>query len=96
MKYRRLELHCECGRHTTRIREVGITTKGELLLYWRCQDCKKHVYAVLSLSECSPDQAIEAELGSEPASLPNPADRFQETDEIILHALGVKLPESAS
>ena len=91
MQYQRLALQCECGRHTTRIREVGITRERELLLYWRCQDCKKHVYAVIPLSEWCQEGLIEEDTATEPGG-----DPFQETDEIFLHALGVRLPEAAS
>src|SRR5690349_8285742 len=46
MRYETLQLSCECGQTTTRIREVGFTADHQLVLHWRCLACKKYVYVV--------------------------------------------------
>ena len=50
--YKRLAPTCECGKAPARLREVGLTADHQLVLYWRCSHCRKHVYIVKALSDC--------------------------------------------
>ena len=90
MRYETLQLQCECGQPTNRIREVGFTADHQLVLHWRCVACKKYVYVVKSLSDCwrdcpqeeerkTPDDAVEA--------MPDFDVRF-------LRSLGVSMPDA--
>ena len=51
MKFRRLSHQCECGCAARCIEEVGLTAEHELVIYWRCTLCQRHVYVVTSLSD---------------------------------------------
>ena len=90
MRYETLQLHCECGQHTTRIREVGFTADHQLVLHWRCVGCKKYVYVVKSLSDCWRDcpQEDEAKKGNLDSEL------LREHDIRFLRSLGVTLPDA--
>ena len=91
MRYETLQLHCECGQHTTRIREVGFTADHQLVLHWRCVACKKYVYVVKSLSDCWRDCPQEEELkGGGDLS----QDLVKENDIQFLRSLGVTLPDT--
>ena len=50
--YETIELSCECGRRPTRLREVGLTVDRQLVIYWRCSQCRRQVYRVKPLAEC--------------------------------------------
>ena len=89
MRYETLQLHCECGQHTTRIREVGFTADHQLVLHWRCVACKKYVYVVKSLSDCWRDCPQEEVPQGEPAK-----DAMREHDIRFLRSLGVSLPDA--
>jgi hypothetical protein len=52
MKFKKLVFQCECGRSTSHIREVGLTTEHELVFRRWCPACKRHIYAVKSLADC--------------------------------------------
>lgn len=71
--YEQIPLLCECGRQPARLREVGLTADRQLVIYWRCSHCRRHVYIVKALTECWQDCAtIEADALSVP--LQNSAD----------------------
>ena len=91
MRYETLQLNCECGQHTTRIREVGFTADHQLVLHWRCLACKKYVYVVKSLSDCWRDCPQESEEGKAPASNDS---AIHEHDLRFLRSLGVTLPDA--
>jgi hypothetical protein len=92
MRYETLQLHCECGQHTTRIREVGFTADHQLVLHWRCVACKKYVYVVKSLSDCWRDCPQQEEA---PSSQAEPTqDAMREHDIRFLRSLGVTLPDT--
>lgn len=96
MTYRTLSLQCQCGRPSSRIREIGFTTDRQLIVHWRCTDCKKHVYALKSLNDCwqdcpSEEELEEREIGHPEAKLEPAA--IEETDAEFLRALGVSLPD---
>ncbi len=90
MRYESLQLICECGQHTNRIREVGFTADHQLVLHWRCLACKKYVYVVKSLSDCWRDCPRENE--TKPA--PSAEDLLRENDLRFLRSLGVRLPDT--
>ena len=50
--YERIELTCECGWQPTRLREVGLTVDRQLVIYWRCSNCRRQMYRVKPLAEC--------------------------------------------
>ena len=59
--YEQIPLLCECGRQPGRLREIGLTADRQLVIYWRCSHCRRHVYIVKDLAECWRDCAtIEA------------------------------------
>lgn len=93
MRYETLQLHCECGQHTTRIREVGFTADHQLVLHWRCVACKKYVYVVKSLSDCWRDcPQEEQQEEAKPVELPQ--EVLREHDIRFLRSLGVTLPDA--
>lgn len=75
--YQQIPLLCECGQEPTRLREVGLTADRQLVIYWRCSHCRRHVYIVKPLADCwrdcpMPDSVpSEANLGS-PSALGHP------------------------
>ncbi len=90
MRYETLQLSCECGQHTTRIREVGFTADHQLVLHWRCLACKKYVYVVKSLSDCwrdCPQEESQREHTSDESAI-------REHDARFLRSLGVALPDT--
>src|SRR5579872_2666647 len=50
--YERIELSCDCGWQPTRLREVGLTVDRQLVIYWRCSNCRRQVYRIKPLAEC--------------------------------------------
>jgi hypothetical protein len=52
MTYRTLSLQCHCGRPSASIKEVGFTSDHQLVLHWRCPDCKSYVYGLKPLNDC--------------------------------------------
>jgi hypothetical protein len=91
MRYETLQLNCECGQHTTRIREVGFTADHQLVLHWRCLACKKYVYVVKALSDCWRECPQGSEEGNAPASNES---AIHEHDLRFLRSLGVTLPDA--
>ena len=84
--YQRLELACDCGRQPARIRELGLTVDRQLVIYWRCSQCRKHVYIVKSLAdywrECPSTDVV-----------PQQGTPFQPADTMFLRRVGIRLPE---
>jgi hypothetical protein len=84
--YQRIELSCECGRQPARVREVGLTADRQLVIYWRCSQCRKHVYIVKSLAdywrECP-----------SPVLPQVPAPAFEAEDALFLRRVGIRFPE---
>jgi hypothetical protein len=84
--YQRIALSCHCGRRPTRLREIGLTSDRQLVIYWQCSQCRKHVYVVRPLAdywrECpSPDYDSERKA------------TYVSEDERFLQRLGIRLPE---
>lgn len=93
MRYQTLALHCECGMPTTRIRDVGFTADHQLILHWLCARCKRHVYALKSLSECWRDCPTHEDV----RRIPDAATPVSpETDANFLRAVGIEWPEAVS
>ena len=90
MRYETLQLSCECGQHTTRIREVGFTTDHQLVLHWRCLACKKYVYVVKSLSDCWRDCPQQESTKGEAST----EEMVLESDIRFLRSLGVTMPDT--
>ena len=84
--YQRIELSCECGRQPARIREVGLTADRQLVIYWRCSQCRKHVYVIKSLAdywrECPAAGVI-----------PQQAAPFEAADALFLRRVGIRFPD---
>ena len=94
MTYRTLSLQCHCGRPSTTIREVGFTSDHQLVLHWRCPDCKAYVYGLKPLNDCwqvCPTEEEAASVGVSETS----DDSIREMDAQFLHDLGVKFPDGA-
>ena len=52
MRFRRLELVCECGQAAKGVQELGFTSEYELVVHWTCTQCRKQAFLVKSLSDC--------------------------------------------
>jgi hypothetical protein len=52
MRFRRLNLTCQCGQTATRFHAVGFTSQYELVVHWVCCKCRKHAYLVKPFSDC--------------------------------------------
>jgi len=68
--YQQIPVSCECGQQPSRLREVGLTADRQLVIYWRCSHCRRHVYIVKPLADCWRDCPIpdSADIESAPAS----------------------------
>ena len=93
MKYRTLSLQCQCGRPSTRIREIGFTADRQLVVHWRCPECKSYVYGLKPLDDCfliCPTAEELGETSEEPEAVPD------QKDADFLRKLGVKFPEEGA
>jgi hypothetical protein len=86
--YQRIDLACECGRQPARIREVGLTVDRQLVIYWRCSQCRKHVYVVKSLA----DYWRECPTANQ---LPQHGAPFEAGDALFLRRVGIRFPDDA-
>jgi len=50
--YERIQLSCECGSQPSRLREIGLSADRQLVIYWRCSNCRRHMYIVKPLADC--------------------------------------------
>ena len=95
MRYRTLSLHCDCGAPSSRIREIGFTADRQLVVHWRCSECKSYVYGLKPLDDCflicpTEEELAEAEVPAEG----EPAQQVSsQKDADFLRDLGVKFPE---
>lgn len=90
MRYRTLSLQCQCGKPSSRIREIGFTADRQLVVHWRCSQCKSYVYGLKPLDDCFQICPTEEELAE--ADLPS-AEVPVQKDSDFLRDLGVKFPE---
>ena len=52
MRFRRLELVCECGHAAKGFHDVGFTSEYELVIHWTCTACRRQAYLVKTLADC--------------------------------------------
>ena len=72
--YERISLSCDCGWEPSRLREVGLTADRQLVIYWRCSHCRRHVYIVKPLTDCLRDcSSLEGAVVNSAAPLAHPA-----------------------
>ena len=93
MRYRTLSLQCQCGRPSTRIREIGFTADRQLVVHWRCPDCKSYVYGLKPLDDCFLICPTPEELGE---TSEQPEASSSQNDSDFLRKLGVKFPEEGA
>ena len=96
MKYRTLSLQCQCGRPSTRIREIGFTADRQLVVHWRCPDCKSYVYGLKPLDDCFLICPTADELGETSEQPETCSQRLSQKDADFLRKLGVKFPEEGA
>ena len=90
MTYRTLTLQCHCGRQSANIKEVGFTSDHQLVLHWRCPECKSYVYGLKPLSACFDVCPADAE---EETKTDLSEQAIEEMDARFLQELGVRLPD---
>lgn len=90
MTYLTLALECECGRSASSVQEVGFTNDHQLILRWRCPNCKKHAYVLKPLEECWKECPSELNLEDMLRATP---ESIEESDAKFLQAVGVKLSD---
>jgi hypothetical protein len=91
--FKSLIVRCTCGRSCSGVRQVGFTPYFELAVRWFCPECRRHVCAVMSLSECwrqCPANGDGQELNEELLE----AAAANASDAKFLHSLGVRFPEA--
>ena len=86
--YQRILLRCECGREPAGVRELGLTPDRELVVHWRCPQCRKRVYVIRALAdywrECP---------SSHLAPVRKPS--YASADLIFLRSVGIRLPDDS-
>jgi len=89
MEYCIFPLSCECGRVPKHISTLGLSTAHDLVIHWRCSQCRKDVYVVKPLSDCWRDCPTEASanFSNSKAASDTPYDRR------FLHSVGVRYPD---
>ena len=91
MRYRTLSLQCQCGKPSSRIREIGFTADRQLVVHWRCSECKSYVYGLKPLDDCLQICPTEEELAE--AEIPTEEVIATQKDSDFLRDVGVKFPE---
>lgn len=65
---------------------MGLTADRQLVIYWRCSQCRKHVYVIKSLAdywrECPAAGVI-----------PQQAAPFEAADALFLRRVGIRFPD---
>jgi hypothetical protein len=84
--YRRITLSCECGRQPCKVRDIGLNSDRQLVIYWRCSQCRKHVYTVKSLAD------YWRECPSNTAPVPR-KPTCEPEDALFLRRVGIRWPE---
>jgi len=92
MKFQQLLLFCVCGRAASRIKQVGLTADHQLVIHWRCAQCRQYVYVVKALSDCWRDCPKPEDVGEIPELI---SDEVGEPDASFLRSLSVSFPEEA-
>ena len=91
MTYRTLSLQCHCGRPSASIKEVGFTSDHQLVLHWRCPDCKSYVYGLKPLNDCWQVCPTDEETSEESSAMSD--QDIEKLDAKFLQELGVKFLE---
>jgi hypothetical protein len=86
MEYQNIPLSCECGRVPRFVSSFGLTANHQLLIHWRCTQCRRDVYFLKALSDCWRDCPPEA-IGRSDSTEITPDDRK------FLRRLRVKDPD---
>jgi hypothetical protein len=94
MKFQQLPLSCVCGRAASRIKQVGLTADKQLVIHWRCSQCRQYIYVVKALSDywrdCPKPEEVQEVTPSRTDLVP-----YGDPDTKFLHSLGVRFPEEA-
>jgi hypothetical protein len=88
MKFREMQLVCECGAAPFALKSVGFTSEYELVVHWSCAGCGKLVYVVKALADCV-RECPETEDAVEIAAR-TPCD-----DAGFLRSLGIRFPDES-
>ena len=81
MKFEPIPLRCECGCRPIRIRNVGFTPEGQLVVYWRCLACRRTMYVVKDAAGCWEEAMARMRASGTEAE--------QESDRRFLASLGI-------
>ena len=92
MRYRRLKLSCPCGRSARQFAAIGITLEGQLVISWRCVQCKNWIHFVKPLSDYLQQCATDMDTVMETLNI---APAVEAEDVRFLRSLGVRYPEDA-
>jgi len=87
IRYQSLMLVCQCGKVARSVADVGLTSSHQLLVHWRCAQCRRHMYMVKPLSECW------RECPPEPNQSREHAERVEAADRRFLRNLKIKYPD---
>ena len=73
---------------------MGLAADHQLVIHWRCAQCRQYVYVVKALSDCwqdcpKPEEVREITASSTELVL------YRDPDAKFLHSLGVRFPEEA-
>jgi hypothetical protein len=89
MEYRTMQMSCECGGRPKLMSALGLSSMHELVIHWRCPQCRRSVCTIKPLSDCWRECFPSA--SSNPSS-PKPTFDSPE-DRRFLHAMGVKFSD---
>ncbi|HEV3329848.1 MAG TPA: hypothetical protein VG096_02630 [Bryobacteraceae bacterium] len=65
---------------------MGLTIDRQLVIYWRCSQCRKHVYVVKSLADYWRECPTNAQL-------PQQGAPFEAGDALFLRRVGIRFPD---
>ena len=89
MKFEPIPLACECGCPPIRIHSVGFSPSGQLVIHWRCLACKKTMYVVKDVAQCSEEAMVRMGCDSS-AGWDSSAAVEGESDRRFLESLGIR------
>lgn len=93
MRYRchYYEFKCECGLKATRLRNIGITSLGELQVEWYCQQCRTNVCTRLRMEKLICDVPEHPSQENLPLRPPLKPSLYTEQDMDLLAEMHVTL-----
>jgi hypothetical protein len=62
MKFHPFPLSCECGLMPARIKQVGLSDDGQLVIHWWCLRCRKAIYVVKDLGQPNESESAGEEI----------------------------------